>query len=149
MFCSCQHRCCLIIILGCKHLYDPRLKIWLEAGKDSRNNQRYININQLHENLGEKLCRTLPAYHALTGCDYTVSFNRKGKIKPLKVLQKNETAMDAFIEIGVAEELKEETCLLIEKYVCAVYGKKNLEDIDEVQTQIFVESIVKEMSMKD
>ena len=47
--------------------------------------------------------------------------------------------MDAFIEIGVAEELKEETCLIIEKYVCEVYGKKNLEDTDEVQTQIFVE----------
>ena len=47
--------------------------------------------------------------------------------------------MDAFIEIGVAEELKEETCLIIEKYVYEVYGKKNLEDIDEVQTQIFVE----------
>ena len=88
MFFSCQHRCCLIIILGCKHLYDRRLKIRLEDGKDSRNNQRYININQLHENLGEKLCRTLPAYHALTGCDYTASFNRKGKVKPLKVLQK-------------------------------------------------------------
>ena len=124
MFFSCQHRCCLIIILGCKHLYDPRLKIRLEVGKNSRNNQRYININQLHENLGEKLCRTLPAYHALTGCDYTASFNRKGKVKPLNVLKKNETAMDEFIEIGVAEELKEETCLIIENYVCEVWQKE-------------------------
>ena len=121
MFCSCQHRCCLIIILGCKHLYDPRLKIWLEVGKDSRNNQRYINIQQLHENLGEKLCRTLPAYHALTGCDYTASFNRKGKIKPLKVLQKNETAMDAFIEIGVAEELRGNMFTHREICMCSIW----------------------------
>ena len=45
---------CLVIALGCKHNLDPRVSIWLEIGKESRNDQRYININQLHQHLEQK-----------------------------------------------------------------------------------------------
>jgi hypothetical protein len=80
---------CLIIALGCYHLYNqPDLKIWMEPGVQSNNTLRYISINQLHAALGESLCQSLPAYHAFTGCDYTASFSRKGKIRPLKVLER-------------------------------------------------------------
>ena len=37
-----------------------------------------------YTNLGSKVSKTLPALHAFTGCDYTSSFSRKGKIRPLK-----------------------------------------------------------------
>ena len=63
---------------------------------------RYISIDELYLELGETLCKKLPAYHALTGSDYTSSFSRKGKIKPLKIIENSPKFQSAFI--GLAEE---------------------------------------------
>ena len=80
---------CLIIALGNKHMFQPEIKIWLEVGVQSNNSQRFIDVNGLHAKLGEVFCKSLMGYHALTGCDYTASCCRKGKVKPLKILEKN------------------------------------------------------------
>ena len=71
---------CLIISLGCYQFLDKSLKIWIEAG--TSNTHRNVNVNQIHS----ALCKALPAYHACTGCDYNCSFNRKVKVRPLKLL---------------------------------------------------------------
>ena len=42
---------CLVIGLGCKHLYDPSLNIWLEVGVQSNNSQRFINMDSLYSHL--------------------------------------------------------------------------------------------------
>ena len=77
----------VVIALGCFHqLQDKR--IWVESVIQSKNNLRYISINQLFDQLGESLCKAMPFYHAFTGCDYISSFNRKGKIKLFKLLEK-------------------------------------------------------------
>ena len=118
---------CLVIALGCKHNLDPRVSIWLEIGKKSRNDQRYININQLHQHLGAKICCALPAYHALTGCDYTSSFMKKRKVKPFKLLQKNEAVQDALIALGETNSLEQDNTEVLEKYVCQLYGQKKFQ----------------------
>ena len=68
--------------------------VWLEVGILSLNNLRYISVNQLFEKLGEKLCMALPGYNAFTRSDYTASFNRKGKVKPFELLEKNENLQE-------------------------------------------------------
>lgn len=57
----------LVTALGCKHNLDPRASIWLETGKESRNDQWYININQLHQYLGAKF-----VVHMLSQGAYTI-----------------------------------------------------------------------------
>ena len=79
---------CLVTAVGCKHNLHPRVSISLGIRKESRNDQRYMNINKLHQYLEAKICCALPAYHAFTGWDYTSSFVNKGKVKPFKLLQK-------------------------------------------------------------
>ena len=103
---------------------------WLEIGKESRNDQRYININQLHQHLGAKICCALSAYHAFTGCDYTSSFMKKGKVKPFKLLQKNEAVQDALIALGEINSLEQDNNEVLEKYVCQLYGQKKISDVN-------------------
>ena len=43
---------CLVTALGCKHLFDQKVNIWLEAGVQSKNNLCYININKIYNQLG-------------------------------------------------------------------------------------------------
>ena len=53
-------------------------------------------MNKFQQGLGNSLCVALPRFHAFTGSDYTASFNRKDKFRPLKLLEKNEDAEKAF-----------------------------------------------------
>lgn len=127
----------LIIALGCMHLFDNGVNLWMETGIYSKNSLRYINVNQLYQTLGVKVCKALPALHAFTGCDYTASFSRKGKIKPLKILEKDTRLQDIFAGLGSAESLSVEEIEEIEKFVCQLYGQKRLSSVNEARFELF------------
>ena len=42
---------------------------------------RFYNTNKIAEELGERKCRALPFFYALTGCDIVSSFFNQGKCK--------------------------------------------------------------------
>ena len=58
----------VVIALGCFHKLQDKM-IWVESDIQSKNNLRYISINQLFDQLGKPLCKAMPFYHAFTGCD--------------------------------------------------------------------------------
>jgi hypothetical protein len=64
-------------------------KIWMDVGVSSKNTRRFICITDIANTLGPQLCVSLPAFHAYSGCDYTSAFVRKGKARPLKLLEKD------------------------------------------------------------
>ena len=134
---------CLVISLGCfKTLRElnTALNLWLEVGLETKNNLRYINVNQIYEKVGELLSLSLPALHAFFGCDYLAAFSRKGKIRPLKLLEQNVDAQVAFSGLGKGKpDVDEDNVQAIEKFVCSVYGKKQLSSVNEVRFQIFVD----------
>ena len=75
------------------------LKAWLEVGLTSNNTLQYINVKEINQSLGYRLCCVLPCYHTFTGCDFTTSFSRKGKNNPFKKLMKNAIVIKVFSEI--------------------------------------------------
>ena len=66
------------------------------------------------------ICKALPIYHALTGSDYTASFSRRVKVKPLKILEKLTEYQSAFIALVEDAEIKEATLNKIEGFVCTI-----------------------------
>ena len=90
----------LIIVLGCFTLLAGDINIWLEVGIFST--QRYIDINSLYNKLGPL---SLLSLHVLIGCDYTSSFSRKGKVRPFKILEKDELAQETFSQFGCGEHI--------------------------------------------
>lgn len=100
----------------------------METGINSNDSLRYINrvnqlfcnlyVNQHYETLDEKVCKALPAFHDFAGCDYTTSFNRKGMIKPLKILEKDIRLQDIFTGLSSAESSNGSTIEEIEKFEC-------------------------------
>ena len=126
----------LVIALGNKHLFSE-LQIWLEVGVQGKNNLRFIDVKTIHSELGETLCKSLPAYHALTGCDYTASFFKKGKVRPLKLLQKYPDIQMALAELSSVENINENIFSTIESYVCKIYGSKTIDKVNDLRTHIF------------
>ena len=82
-------------------------------------------------------CAAIPGFHAFTWSDYTASFNRKGKVRPLALLQKNQNAIQMFSKLGNEEVINDEQCADAEKLVCSMYGQKNLSSVAEARLEMF------------
>ena len=70
----------LVITLCNKPKLFQRLKARLEVQLTSNNILRYLNVNEINQSLGYRLCYALPGYHTFTDCDFTALFSRKGKV---------------------------------------------------------------------
>ena len=69
------------------------------------------------------MCNALPALHIFTGSDYTAAFNKKGKVKPLKLLQDNVDFQSAFSELGSEEVVDGAIQNVIESFACFWYSQ--------------------------
>ena len=114
------------------------LKVWLEVDLTSNNTLPYINVNEIYQSLGYRLCRALPGYHAFTRCDFTASFSRKGKVNPLKKLRKNAMTIKVFSELGEKETVDKKQIRDIEKFVCEMYGRKQIDSVNDARLEIFL-----------
>ena len=73
----------------------------IEAGVQSTNSQQCISLNPLYIALGKTFFQSLPGYSHWPACDYTDSFCRRSKVKPLKIPVKNVKAQQLFYDIDV------------------------------------------------
>ena len=73
-------------------------EIYFETGVG--NKRRLLNIETISNQLGETFCKALLGLHAFTGCDTTSAFKGIGKLKPLKLLQKEPQFEKFFSELG-------------------------------------------------
>ena len=79
----------------------------------------------------------------MTGCDYASLFFKKGKVRPLKLLQKDTDAQIVLSELSTFEEIDENTISTIEGYVCKIYASKNICKVNDLRTQIFQKKYAK------
>ena len=113
------------------------LHIWMEAGVCANNNRRFIDVTNLSITLGSHVCDALPGLHAFTGCDFTSSFLGKGKVKPYEYMQKSTSFQHAFERLG-ENVIPEETVIkTLEEFVCKMYGKPKLDNVNGLRYEIF------------
>ena len=70
----------VVILVGKLHdlkAVNAHVNIWVTFGMGR--NFKLISINRICASLGEQKSRSLPLFHAFTGCDTTSAFNGKGK----------------------------------------------------------------------
>ena len=111
----------VILLYHCNKFKSP---LWMDVGMSSKNNRRYISITNIYESLGPQICAALPGFHAFTGCDYTSSFVRKGKIKPFAKLQKNKEALKAFQSLAIEKQQSQQTQKTLQTFTAIIYGAK-------------------------
>ena len=64
--------------------------------------------------------------HAFTRCDTVSAFSGKGKVKPLKLMMKNEKYISTFAAIGEEAEISTANFDAVEELVCELYGHKRI-----------------------
>ena len=99
------------------------------------NKKRLINISELAHSLTPLYCSALLSLHVFTGCDTTSAFKGHGKLKPLKILEKNDEYKKAFSEIGIEWTITQSTKDKLEAFTCAIYGKPRVKDVNMARFQ--------------
>ena len=115
----------------------------MEVGVQGKNNLPLLSVNNFYPEPGETLYKALPAYQALTGCDYTASFFKIGKVPPSKFLEEGveeegvEEGVEAQIvlsELSTIEEEDENAKSTIESYLCKMYASENICKASDLRT---------------
>ena len=93
-------------------------ELWFRTGV--RDRRRYVPVHLLCQKLGQKLCKALPAFHALTGCDTTSTIAGVGKRKACEVLRSSEAHQKSLGIVGMSPTLDDACRVECEKFICAL-----------------------------
>ena len=104
-------------------------------GTGTGSKRRLLSVKHIVE--GSDYCLALTALHCFTGCDTIRAFSRRGKITPLKVLEKFPEFMDVFD--GLGGNIKSSAKLLddLERFVCCMYGKAQFSSVNKFRYDSF------------
>ena len=102
------------------HAHNIDLTIYLDTG--SGKHRRVINVTEQAQLLGEPYCAALLGLYVWTGEDATSAFKGKGKVGPMKKLEKNPKFHKTFEVLGDKWELSLDAQKMLEQFVCLMYG---------------------------
>ena len=71
--------------------------------------EKFVEIGSICRSLGQRVCSSLPAIHAISGCDTTSYFYKAGKVKILKKLLMDESKCELIENLGASETLDEDS----------------------------------------
>ena len=125
----------LVILLGLAGR-SRRSNIILDYG--SGNHRRYIGVSNIAAILNEKqagMTEALLGMHALTGCDFTSCFFRKGKLKPFQRLVTDTSER----HVSALQSLTSDNVDMpgVKSFVCSMYGFPT-SDINEARYKAFI-----------
>ena len=111
-------------------------ELWFRTGVKDRH--RLIPVHDIAHALGEKMCSSLPGFHAITGCDSTSSLAGIGKIKAWDSFCRSTDHQDSLSLLGEEQELNVTTAGKCEAYVCSLYtASKKTSTADELHYLMF------------
>ena len=100
---------------------------------------RLMDIAHVCSQLGEQVCRNILFIHAIIGCDTTSRLFGFGKTASLTLLQKDTCFRQQAAVFDRIGSTAEEVCEAGEKALMHLYKAKNMDDLNALRHQRFVE----------
>lgn len=126
-----------VLVLSISHFRSLACpELWFRTGV--KNRHRFIPVHDIAHALGEKLCSSLPGFHAITGCDSTSSLAGIGKKKAWDIFRRSIDHQDSLSLLGEEQELSLITANKCEAYVCSLYTtSRKASTADELRYLMF------------
>ena len=112
----------------------------------TKNKARIISIDKVKQSLILRYdlqnidiqlpLKSLISLNALTGCDNTSPFSGKGKLKPFKVMLKNQNYIEEFAPFGDVLTVSDEQLEWVQTFVCDIYGHKG-KDVNLLRCKLY------------
>ena len=130
-----------VLALSVSHFSDiDCTEIWFKTGVKDR--VRYFPVHDVSQELGKKMCRALPALHAITGCDSTSALAGIGKKKGWQVLLRHEQHQDSLGLLGSERNLSDGVATQCEAFICDLYPSSRMKPrtVDELRYFLFCQN---------
>lgn len=122
------------------------LTILLDTG--SGINKRLLNIADIAQDLGPKYCTSLLGLYCFTGEDCNCAFKGKGKVGPLKKLEKKPRYQDCFAKLGDSWEIDDKLVNDLEEFVCLMYGFPKTKHVNMVRALMLKKMVGENTTIK-
>lgn len=116
------------------HAHAINLTVYLDTG--SGKHRQLINVSELAESMGKEYCATLLGFCVFSGEDCTSAFKGKGKVGPLKELQKTLKYRAAFNQLGNNWIVDPHVLNHIEQFTCLMYGRGRDSSVNVVRAKL-------------
>lgn len=110
-------------------------EVWMKAGTLKK--QKFIPIHTVAANLGDALLRTLPAFHAITGCDTTSFLAGHSKKSCFKVFMEHHNLLK---ELGRGD-LSNTICANVEAFICKVFKAGSCMSSNSARASLFAQGV--------
>lgn len=101
----------------------------------TKQRSRFINLSAIAIKYGSAAVSMI-GLHSFTGCDSCSAFSGKGKKKALGLL-KDQQHRHSMMELGQTFNVSSSTMRDLEAFVCALYGRPTLLDVNEARYNLF------------
>jgi hypothetical protein len=91
--------------------------------------------------LGEEYCSTLLGVCVFSGEDCASAFKGKGKVVPLKKLEKNPRFHNAFRQLGDDWDIKPQVMEELEQFTCLIYRRSSESLVDVVHPKLLCKMV--------
>ena len=125
-----------VLVLLARYCKDIHLTVLFDTGVG--NKRRLLNINNIVQNIGDKICTVLPAIHCFTGCDTTSAFVCRGKLVPIKQIEKSPQFIQILRRVGQEKNCSEALFSDMEALTCAIYGGATYTNVNKLPYDMFL-----------
>ena len=85
----------------------------------------YIPAHKITVGVGPLMCKVLPAFHALTGCDLTSALSRVRKKKAWKIIVHSKVHQQHLVCVGQSLDVDSVTARKAEAFICSLNNVSN------------------------
>ena len=134
-----------VLMLLLKYCKQIKTQILFDTGMG--NKRCLLNVNDIYKNKGEDICSVLPALHCFTGCDTTSAFVRRGKMFPLKLVERKPEYIPFLQRIGQDRQCSESVISDMEAFTCAIYGNAATKSVNKLPYDTFLKKYQDRLSV--
>ena len=113
----------LVLAIALARSLQEQQELWVAMGSGSH--LCYIAAHEISHSLGSEMSKSLPVFHAFTGCDTVSCFAGRGKKTAFTVWKSYPAVTDAFLQLATTPTpLVSETCMIyLERFVILLYDR--------------------------
>jgi hypothetical protein len=120
-----------ILLHHIHRLEGPELNIFFDTG--SGVNRKIVNITEYSTAHTPQTRAALLGLHAFSGCDTASAFKGKGKIRPIKILERMPRFTEALETLGNCWDIPEDLIDELEALTCVLYSKPRFKSVDALR----------------
>ena len=126
-----------VLLIALSKCHEINANVLFETGRGDQ--RRILDVSAMSRHFGSVKARALLALHNFTGCDSVSAFHGMGKKRPAALMLEDRESkfLDFFSNLGQSFDSPDHLLPSAEEFVCNLYRKGDLKEVNIARAAIF------------